>query len=161
MPPIHKHMRRAHLKTKMVEKTTVIDKSTGEVLEEKTIKHTYLANSKEGFFFFYDSFITVLQQFSAAEIRLYTYLLENIPISRVFVINDFIRKEITKKTSLSAGAINNTLNLLTAANKDRCPLIHRLAKGTYQLNPRYVYKGSSLNRNVALKAIIESGCSRC
>lgn len=154
-------MKKAHLKTKMVEKTTVIDKLTGEVLEEEIINHTYLANNKEGFFLSYETLIAVQQLFSLAETRLYSYLLLNNSNSQIFIINDFIRKEITKKTSLSPGTINNTLKLLSIANKNRYPLIHRVAKGTYQLNPRYIFKGSSHNRNTALKAIIESGCSRC
>ena len=57
---------------------------------------------------------------------------------------------------MSLSAVANGLTELKEAG-----LVYSQNKGMYQINPRYAFKGSTSNRDAALKAIIELGCKDC
>lgn len=154
-------MNKSVLRTRMTEVTNIIDHSTGELLDVKIKKHSYIANSKEEFLLTYTTLIGVFQKLSTAEIRVYAYLLMCYPGDCKIVINDIIKQDISIKTELSTGSIANTLKKLISTDQKTYPLLYRLGRGTYQLNPRYAFKGSHLNRNKSLKTIIELGCKNC
>ena len=151
----------SYLKTNLTEVNNTIDKETGEVINIEIKNHKYLANTKEEFFLIYSTLIGVFQKISAAEIRVYAFLLQHYAVSGKIVINDIIRQDIVNKTGLTAGSINNAFTDLTSIKNISHPLLHRLGRGTYQLNPRYAFRGSSQDRNNSLKSIIELGCDRC
>jgi hypothetical protein len=151
----------SYLKTILTEVNNTIDKKTGEVISTEIKNHKYLANTKEEFFLIYSTLIGVFQKISAAEIRVYAFLLQHYAVSGKIVINDIIRQDIVNKTGLTAGSINNAFTDLTSTKNVSHPLLHRLGRGTYQLNPRYAFRGSSQDRNNSLKSIIELGCDRC
>lgn len=154
-------MHQSYVKKRITEITNTIDRETGEVLDVDIKKHTYLANTKEQFLLAYATLIGVFQNISAAEVRVYAFLLEHYPGDCKIVINDIIRKDIADRTKLKPGSINNTLNRLISTEHITYPLLYRLGRGTYQLNPRYAFKGSTSDRNKSLKAIIELGCTNC
>jgi len=154
-------MKKSILKKGLTEITRTVDTDTGEVLDLDIKNHKYLANTKEEFFLIYSTLIGVFQKISAAEVRVYAFLLEHYNVSGKIVINDIVRKDIMNQTNLQPGSINNTFKRLTSTEHTSHPLLYRLGRGTYQLNPRYAFKGSTLNRNNSLKAIIELGCKNC
>jgi len=154
-------MKKSILKKGLTEITRIVDTDTGEVLDLDIKNHKYLANTKEEFFLIYSTLIGVFQKISAAEVRVYAFLLEHYNVSGKIVINDIVRKDIMNQTNLQPGSINNTFKRLTSTEHTSHPLLYRLGRGTYQLNPRYAFKGSTLNRNNSLKAIIELGCKNC
>ena len=154
-------MKQSYLKTRYTEISNIVDHESGEVLDTTQKKHTYLANTKEQFLLAYTTLIGVFQNISVAEIRVYAFLLEHYPADCKIVVNDIIRQDIAARTKLSPGSINNTLNRLISTDNTTYPLLYRLGRGTYQLNPRYAFQGSTANRNQSLKAIIELGCTNC
>lgn len=154
-------MKKSFLKTGILETIQTVDNETGEVLDISHKKHTYIANSKEEFFLVYSSLIGLFQKISAAEVRVYAYLLENYFTKSMIVINDIVRQDMVTKTGLASGSINNALALLASSSNKDHPLLYRIGRGTYQLNPRYAFRGSSLDRNNSLKALIELGCKDC
>lgn len=154
-------MKKGFLRTVSTHTKTIVDKDSGEMIDHEIISHTYLANSKEEFVLAYASLLGVFQNASTAEVRVYSYLLQNYSSTNMIVINGLIRKDIAAKTGLKPGSINNTLGSLISTKERRHPLVVRLGRGTYQLNPRYAFKGSSQMRNQSLKSIIELGCDRC
>lgn len=153
--------KQSYMRTNLTEVSNIVDKETGEVISTEIKNHKYLANTKEEFFLIYSTLIGVFQKISAAEIRVYAFLLQHYAVSGKIVINDIIRQDIVNNTSLTAGSINNALTHLTLSENVSHPLLYRLGRGTYQLNPRYAFRGSSKDRNNSLKAIIELGCDRC
>lgn len=154
-------MKMSYLKTGFTEKETVIDED-GVIQRESFIKHTYIANSKEDFFIVYATLLGVFRKLGVAEIRIYSYLLEKYPFDTIIVINDYLRKDISKVTGVATGTINNCLKTLSSFDDDiEHPLIAKIARGAYKLNPRYAFKGSTNNRNKSLKAIIELECPKC
>jgi len=154
-------MKTSIMTKRLTEITNTVDCETGEILRTDVKSHRYLANTKEEFFLIYTTLIGVFQKISAAEVRVYAFLLEHYHIDGKIVINDIIRQDIANITKLSLGTINNTFMRLTSTEQTTHPLLYRLGRGTYQLNPRYAFKGSTLNRNHSLKAIIELGCKDC
>ena len=59
------------------------------------------------------------------------------------------------------GTINNAINSLVLSVGGKPPLLYRFSRGSFQLNPRYAYKGSTSSRLGSLKTIIELGCKEC
>lgn len=86
----------------------------------------------------------------------YFYLLPTYIDDKKFIIDGNMRKSIAKTLHRSASAVANAL---TELKKEK--LLISVDKGMYQINPRYAFKGSTSNRNAALKAIIELGCKDC
>ncbi|MDQ6902285.1 MAG: replication/maintenance protein RepL [Bacteroidota bacterium] len=154
-------MQTSILKNPLTEITRTVDSETGEILDQEIKKQDYIANCKEEFFLIYSTLIGVFQKISTAEIRVYAFLLEHYSVNTKIVINEIIRNDIANRTKLKQGSINNTFNRLTSAEHTSHPLLYRLGRGIFQLNPRYAFKGSTSNRNNSLKAIIELGCKNC
>ena len=148
-------MKKSILKTGSITQTIILDKETGEVLENNTKRHTYIANSKEEFFLCYSSIIGVFMNMEQSEIRVFGYLLRYADADK-FDVSKKLRIEIAKKTNLKERTVYTTLPTLVEKS-----LLYKHEDGLYQLNPRYVFKGSSNDRNSALKTIIELGCKDC
>ena len=145
----------SYLATGMQERTVVITPD-GEVLDDYTKKHTYIANSKEEFKILYVNILPIFIDLSNPAKSTYAYLLSNYNSETIFEIGGGVRSLIAKRVGMSLSAIANGLTELKEAG-----LIATHAKGMYQINPRYAFKGSTHNRNKALKAIIELGCKDC
>ena len=150
----HKHAQ-SYLKTGIKEKTTVINED-GLILDESTKIHTFIANSKEEFMILYVNVLPIFIDLSNPAKSAYAYLLSNYDSETIFEIGGGTRSLMAKRIGMSLSAIANGLTELKEAN-----LIASHAKGMYQINPRYAFKGNTGNRNKALKAIIELGCKHC
>lgn len=148
-------MEKSYLKTSMIESEIVVDKETGEVLLEDFKRHTFIANSKEEFFLVYSSLLAVFNDMEKAEIRVFSFLLQYVDGTK-FSVDKSIRLEIAKVTNLNERTVYTTVKSL-----EKKMLIIKHDTGAYQVNPRYAFKGSTSDRNKALKAIIELGCINC
>ena len=147
--------KKSYLATGIQERTIVINQD-GEVLDDHVKKHTYIANSKEEFMILYVSVLPIFIDLSNPAKSTYAYLLSNYNSETIFEIGGGVRSLIAKRVGMSLSAIANGLTELKEAG-----LITTHSKGMYQINPRYAFKGSTHNRNKALKAIIEIGCKDC
>ena len=148
-------MKKSFLKTQLTEVNSVVDMETGELIEQITKKHSYLANSKEEFLLLYSSILGIFQKMEQSEIRVFSFLLQYANGTK-FSVNKPIRLEISKQTELNERTVYNTIKKLEEKN-----LIFKHDTGAYQVNPRYAFKGSSLERNNQLKLMIELGCKDC
>lgn len=148
------------LKTSFTEKDNYVSIETGELIKTTLKKHTFIANSKEQFFIGYVSLLGVFRGLNGSEIKVYAYLLEKFNSDSPISINDTVRKLINNATGVKSGTINNCLTKLSD-DSEGSPLLAKLGKGTYQLNPRYAFKGSTTDRNSSLKTLIELGCKNC
>lgn len=146
---------KAHLKTNIKEISTIIDSETGEILDTQVKEHKYLASSKEEFFMGYSALIGAFMQMNQAEIRIFGYCLRFAKGVK-FDISKKMRLSMASEIDINERTIYNTLSILL---DKKLLFIH--PDGLYQINPRYAYQGSTTERNVALKAIIELGCKEC
>lgn len=106
---------------------------------------------------FNTAILDILRQLSLPEVRLYCYLLENYNIGSIVSLGRSAKELISKEIGIAAGTISNSLVGLVEKK-----LIYRLeGKGVYKLNPRYAFKGGSVDRNKALKFTIEVECPDC
>lgn len=94
-----------------------------------------------------------------AEIKVFAYLLENYGTGVFISINKTIKEEICEATGLSN--INTIGNVLTNLQTKKMPMLFKKGRGTFILNPRYAFKGSSKTRDKELMAIIKLGCTNC
>jgi len=153
---MRKHNReKSQLATAFVDRTLTVTPD-GEIIGEDIKRHTYIANSKEEFMLLYVNILPIFIDLSNPAKSTYAYLLGNYDSETIFEIGGGTRSLIAKRVGMSLSAIANALTELKETG-----LIATHGKGMYQINPRYAFKGSTHNRNKALKAIIELGCKDC
>ena len=148
-------MKNSFLKTSSIDRDVFIDVETGEIVDENIKHHKYLANSKEEFLLLYSSVLGIFEGLNQAEIRVYGYLLKYAE-GLEFDISRKIRVNIAERTNLSERTIYNTCQSLLDKR-----LIFKTKNGLYQINPRYAFKGSTSERNAALKATLDLECPDC
>lgn len=148
-------MQNSFLKTGVTNVETIVDSETGEIIDVEIKRHSYLANTKEEFLLLYSSMLSVFMNMEQSEIRVFGYLLKYAD-GITFAINKPMRIEISNSTKLTERTIYNTIKILESKS-----LIFKHQSGVYQINPRYAFRGSTSERNQALKAIIELGCPDC
>lgn len=153
-------MKKSQLRAGYVEKL-IKESPEGAKLAEGLKANYFIANSKEQFFIGYVTVLSLFKDISGPSIKVYSYLLMNYNSGILIAINMSIKKDILKfikSNSKGVGVIDNCLHEL-CKNK----LLYRqgVSSGTYMLNPRYAYKGSTKERNEALKSVILLGCKDC
>jgi DNA-binding MarR family transcriptional regulator len=149
-------MSKSHLKTSITHTTLAIDSETGELMDREVKTVRYLANNKEEFYLIYSSLIGLLQKMTLPEIKVYCYLIEKYQIGSPIALTRTIKEIIAEKQGLSIGTVKNTIPGLW---KKR--LIYPIGRGTYKLNPRFAFKGSTSERNALLKVALEVECPNC
>lgn len=149
-------MKQSILKTNAVHITEVIDQETGEIIETNVKHHKYIANSKEEFLLLYVNALPIFRGISNPAKSVYAFLLERYNAKAVFELGGGMRGLMSKELHFAPSTIANGLTELVEAK-----LLYSKSKGLYQINPRYAFKGSTSERNEALKAIIELGCKDC
>lgn len=149
-------MKQSILKTATTQITEIIDSETGELLESNVKHHKYIANSKEEFLLLYVNALPIFRGISNPAKSVYAYLLERYNAKAVFEVGGGMRGLMSKELQFAPSTIANALTELVETK-----LLYSKAKGLYQINPRYAFKGSTSERNEALKAIIEIGCKEC
>lgn len=147
-------MKKGFLKTKVSEVNTIIDSDTGEILDISTKRHTYLANSKEEFFICYASIVGIFMNITQAEARVFGYCLRY--RNAKFDISKKVRVSMSNEVDLNERTILNTIPTLIEKG-----LLFKTEDSLYGINPRYVFHGSTKDRDAALKAVIELGCKDC
>lgn len=145
-------MKKSFIKKGVTEVIRDFDSSTGELVGEYKKEHHYLANSKESFFLCYSAIIGVLVEMEQSEVRVFGYLLQYADGAKIDITKK-LRVEISKVTGLNERTIYNVLPSLIDKG-----LIFRHDEGLYQLNPRYVFKGSTDSRNKALVVALKLNC---
>lgn len=145
-------MKQSFIKKGVTEIVRDFDSSTGELVGEYKKEHHYLANSKESFFLCYSAIIGVLVEMEQSEVRVFGYLLQYADGAKIDITKK-LRIEISKVTGLNERTIYNVLPSLIDKG-----LIFRHEEGLYQLNPRYVFKGSTDSRNKALVVALKLNC---
>jgi predicted transcriptional regulator len=144
---------KSYLKKGKTVQNIFVDPDTGEIVGSNTKTHTYLADTKEEFFLLYSSVLGIFNMMEQSEIRVFSFLLQYADGTK-FSIDRSMRLEISKSTTLNERTIYNTVKKLEMKN-----LIFRHDTGAYQVNPRYAFRGSTSDRNQALKTILELGYS--
>jgi len=152
--------KKSNLKLGFVERNTVID-ADGVVVSENLKKHNYLANNKEQFFLGYVTILSVFKKISGPSIKVYSYLLMNYNTGTMIGINMAIKQDIKKFIESKAKGVGPIDNCLSELTKEKLLFKQPDITGGYFINPRYAFKGSSRDRNSALKAVIELGCKDC
>lgn len=147
-------MQNSFLKIASTVITNNVDTATGEILDTDVKHHKYLANTKEEFLLVYSSLLSAFIEMTQSQIRVYAYLLRYAS-GNSFAITKALREEMSKEINVNARVIFTTVKELVVKN-----LIVKM-DGLYKVNPRYAFKGSTLDRNEALKVIIELGCKEC
>jgi predicted transcriptional regulator len=149
-------MKKSILKRNATHVTEIIDCETGEIIESNVKHHTYIANSKEEFLLLYVNALPIFRGVSNPAKSVYAYLLERYNAKTVFELGGAMRGLMSKELHFASSTIANALTELVESK-----LLYSKSKALYQINPRYAFKGSTSERNEALKAIIELGCKDC
>ena len=147
-------MKKGFLKTQVTEITTIVDSNSGEVMDMSTKTHSYLANTKEEFFICYASIVGIFMNITQAEARVFGYCLRY--RNAKFDISKKVRLSMSDEVDLNERTILNTIPTLIEKN-----ILYKSPDGLYGINPRYVFYGSTKDRDAALKAVIELGCKDC
>jgi|ERR1051325_11231857 hypothetical protein len=150
-----------------VKSTTVyVDPETGEELGSNTKIHKEVYG-KEEFYLVYASLLAVFKKMNGSEINVYAFLLEHYQAGSLIHNNARLKERITKETGVKPRTIDNVFSSLSSVEKNdqgiitKHPLLARIGKGDYELNPRYAFQGKSVDRNKALEAIIQVKCKDC
>lgn len=131
-----------------------VDSESGELLSEHVKRHSYLANTKEEFFICYASIIGIFMNITQAEARVFGYCLRY--RNAKFDISKNVRLSMSNEIDLNERTILNTLPSLIDKK-----LLYQTEDRLYGVNPRYVFYGSTYDRNKSLKSLIELGCKDC
>jgi predicted DNA-binding transcriptional regulator len=140
-------MKKTHLKTGLKEINNYLDVNTGELIDTVIKPHKFLVETKEEFLLCYSSLLGVFMNMNTSEIRVYAYLLQYATGIK-FEISKSVREDIAEKTNLTERTVYTTIKVLI----DKRLLIQ---DKLYQINPIYAFKGSSNDRKIVLKAILE------
>lgn len=152
-------MSREHLKTVLRASEVIVDSTSGEVITSNNVSHRIMVGTPEEFFLGYASLLSSFISISGPAIKVYAYLLLHNKAGIPIAINGFIKNKIMEFIgSKSTGTIENALGDLSKAGLLYKP---ENSKGTYYINPRYAFKGSTAGRKESMKAIIELGCENC
>ena len=134
-----------------------VDYSTGEILEENLINAFHrLTNNKDSFMLIYSKLLSILTDYDGtlADIKVYSHLLSNSNTTKPFSVNKTIKEIICESTGLSLISVDKALSSLTQNRNGYSPLLLKVGRGTYQINPMYAFKGSSTDRNATLKIVL-------
>lgn len=148
-------MKESFIKTGNTQKSTIVDKETGEVISETFIKHTYIANSKEQFFIGYVKLLAAFKDLSGSAIKVYAYLLMNYSPGIMIGINKAVKEDMKRYFEFKGNTLSTVDNALVELRREN--LLYRESAGGYYINPRYAFKGSTSNRDKSLKTLIELG----
>lgn len=148
--------KKSYLKTSHTNTNTVVT-TDGEVVQQEIQNVKYLANTQEEFFIIYAATIGIVERgMSEAETKLYAHILQNYNVGAEIGVSKQLRINLGKRLDLNERTILNTLGMLTDKK-----LLYTTSKGIYKINPRYAYKGSTINRNRDLKFVLEVECPHC
>lgn len=137
--------------------TNYVNPKTGKVIDYDISWHNYLANTREEFFLAYSSMLLALEEHSTdAKVKLFAYLVRMYAQGNIFAMSKILKEDMARKIGLATRTLDNTLTQLI-----NIKFVIRVGRNAYKINPRHVFKGSTLERNKALKLILELECPDC
>lgn len=141
-----------HLRTHKQVVEQIVNSETGELEDIQVTNHQYLAGNPEEFYLAYTSLLNVWAKWdlSVSDLNLYSYLCAHYANGTAFNISEYVKKDVANISGRSPSSFNNSPRALLAKG-----LIVKVANKTYKINPRYIFKGSSANRNKALFEILQ------
>jgi len=146
-----------HLKKGNREITNYVDSETNELIGQEIKQHTYVANTREEFFLGYVKLLSVFyEELTGPEIKVYSYLLAHYRFDVNIGLIKSIKTEIANKLGIKLGTVDNAVSTLSQKK-----LIYNTGKGSYKLNPRYAFKGSTSERQRLMKVMLELECKDC
>jgi hypothetical protein len=110
----------------------------------------------EEHYLIYESMIEIMKNSNDVKLKLYAGLIEKYSQSQSFTMTKDLKHEIANQTGCKSRSLDTAFTDLVRKN-----VVVKIAPQLYKVNPRHVFKGSTSNRNEALKAVIELGCREC
>lgn len=144
------------LKTVHSKVTETVDTETGEVIDIQVKETKILTKSREEFIQLYVSVESKLSGLALAQERLFTYCILHCDRENIIRISSYDKKVILEKWDLAPSTIANSLLSLIQAK-----LLIRIGRGTYRVNPKYVWKGDSNSRKTMLTHVLTIECPHC
>jgi len=138
---------------KLPDGTIPIDPATGEIKEVIVHEHVYKVKDDKEFVLCYVHLLNVMKRdMTLAEICVFAFLVERYGDGREFSVNKSMRELICEETKVTnIGTVSNIIKSL--CDKD-VPMLIKLGRGLYRVNPRYAFKGKHDLRNKHLETII-------
>jgi hypothetical protein len=146
----------SYLKTVHSTVTESIDSETGEVMDIQIKETKILTKSREEFIQLYVSIESKLSGLAFAQERLFTYCVLHCDRENIIRISSYDKKVIFEQWGLAASTIANSLQALIQAK-----LLIRIGRGTYRINPKYVWKGTTDKRKEMLTHVLTIECPHC
>src|SRR3989304_8991800 len=144
--------KKSYLKSSGTHTVERYDRDSGELIESFTSRVTYLANTREEFYLMYSSMVLVLKDSSDVKIKLFASLLERYSKGQEFSMGKTLKDIMAKECKCKPRSFDLAFTSLV---KDG--IIVKIGYSLYKMNPRYIFQGSSSDRNNALKATIGIG----
>lgn len=140
------------------ENAIVVDPGTGEEVPVEKIKVHRLVG-KEEFYLVFGALVHSLQsEMHINEVKVFAFLVEKYNNAE-FSMSMPLKKEICRRTGIKhPHSVNNALKKLS---EKPVPMVVELEPRYYRINPRFVFRGPSSERDRQLQAIIELGCENC
>ena len=139
---------------------TNVNAETGEVLNSETNIITqnlkYKTSTQEEFWFMYASFLDVMigkNKPSAIAKDIFFWILKTYPgVFGKLSLTKEIKEDMAKDLNYTLGSINNNLASLISSG-----LVLKEGRNCFRVNPKYVFKGYSKERDLLLKIELRAG----
>lgn len=137
-------------------KQQVIDVSTAEVIDEKSI--TYIEEDDKEFYMTYCKVLGLMEGFGAGEMKVMAWMIGNMQFNQnKVVITGEIKDDISREMGISVSTISNALTkLLKTGLLYRSEGSQRNRSGVYLINPEYHWKGDLRERQRMLKLVLSN-----
>lgn len=145
-----------YLKNVKTETNSFIDTSTGELIERQEKKTNVVVQTREEFVQLYTSIEAKLLELSLSEERVLFYCILHCDRENLIRVSSYDKKQMQDKWSIAASTIANALTTLK-----RLKILIPLERGTFRINPVYAWKGTSNDRTLMLKRVLEIECPQC
>ena len=145
-----------NIKTISTEVIQTVDQSSGEIIDiqTKTVKMLF---DSDKFCLAYAGLWNILLEtpLSKSDIELFAYLIQEYGHGCEFCVTDNIKNNVAIRAGKNKTSYNNSVRALL-----KYKIIYNVSKKSYKINPRYIFEGSSKDRN---KFVIEmtSKCKNC
>ena len=137
----------------------IIDKESGEILDTRINKSFIIAGTEQEFYLMFASMLEILMSKgsgSSATTRVLAYLLRMYGNSSApFAINKAVKDVMCRELQLSIVCIPVALRELQRSLNGFTPIIYKVDRGFYRINPQHIFKGSTTNRKHVLKSQLE------
>ena len=114
------------------------------------------SNTKEEFCLMFSSMVLALKSYPDVPIRMFAFFVEGYSDGKTIQMGGYLKEEISNSIGCSVRSLDNALTKLV-----RMKFLISLGRSAYRINPRYIFKGSTISRNKSLKAVLELECPDC